>query len=500
MELFLSLEKWLIFFLCEDDLSQIFQNITIAIITVYLAFLIPIFEYFVSKVFDNDANFSKLDLYIVLDKVINIKILGLGVFLSLLPTLFWFSLDESYFRIVLFSSWVVGTCILLFRAGRFYPFIKYKEEGFFEYRKNYLEELEPNADSRDLFVSWRSIWSRANVHAFEEARFLELFMNKIQAVWAEKRTQDKCVLLQQLLNDFLIHLDKRNVVALVGTGDFLTSMLELHFEVWHYSRTIIKDDDINLWGECDEVFRLVKNILSEIFFRTVSESQTQTFLIKLKKHLDIYKNEFIKSNRADSEYSYTEFTIQIVTSTLFERVPYKKTVDILRHQFIEEWKVNGVTLNGDDSVIVRNIFSNYLRWMEDMLSRVNSGKYIDLITDELITDIDPISWGILLTFVYSGDLDVTNLVKDGWKIGHLGRVEAFWGNDEDFEGKIVESRKNQRRVTLRLVVQAFPSIFSKKRIIDSLQKLNEFVSENDIESGRVSVLIDLFNELKSIKN
>lgn len=149
-----------------------FQNFWMALLTILIPLGIAVLSEYFRKQSSNE-DLVVLDLHVILDWILNFKILLAATALVFIPGLFWGAYDVATKYWVIFG-WVVGTIFFMKILFNFYQWTKgNKDPSRLEYYKG-LSKAE------DFLTVSKSIWSAHSLPPRQEAEYLKVFIGKIK--------------------------------------------------------------------------------------------------------------------------------------------------------------------------------------------------------------------------------------------------------------------------------------------------------------------------------
>lgn len=149
-----------------------FQNVWVALLTILIPLGIAVLSEYFRKQGSNE-DLVVLDLHVILDWILNFKILLAATALVFIPGLFWGAYDITTKYWVIFG-WIVGTVFFMKILFNFYQWTKgNKDPSRLEYYKGL-------SNGEDFLSVSKSIWSANNLPPRQEVEYLKVFIGKIK--------------------------------------------------------------------------------------------------------------------------------------------------------------------------------------------------------------------------------------------------------------------------------------------------------------------------------
>jgi len=206
-----------------NNFPNVIQGISLALLTILIPLAIAVLADIYQKRKDKEKEFVYLDLHVILDKVFNIRLLILSVFLIFIPMLFWDILISSYrlIAIILNSIGIILVTVIIIKV---YYWIK---GNIFGFRFSYLKKVKKYDD---LEIVWKSIWEVTRINIQNEKEFCKIFFSKIDHLLGLPRNSLK--ITSKLLNDFYNFINERSIFLLLEPSITFNRILEWHFKTW----------------------------------------------------------------------------------------------------------------------------------------------------------------------------------------------------------------------------------------------------------------------------
>lgn len=460
--------KTFVMFLSQKDLHSLLQNFSIAILTVLIPIAIALFQAVLSQKKD-DNEFFDLDRHVVIDSVLRIWYLVIAVFLCFLPTLLW-NIIPIGFKFLALLTWAQGTLVMLMILDTNLEWIK---GGSTKMRIDYLSSLKPS--KKNLAEVWELVWKIEKSLSFYERFYLESFTNLLNELFEK----EKYVVAEKLIDVFLIHIHKRNSLSLAATGLFLASLFNWEKQTWERSHLLLIESKNTKWGEIRELNRKLNEIITEVLLKTIDNGQAGVFFTKYKKHLDESLNVHVKGNGSkSSSYSYIKSAVENLMSVLLVRVTdQEKIYKVWGNEFPKSWKISTESLDSEKNKIMLEVLNNYARWIQKIISRNSESLEVDMVSNELVTDVESQTWIRLLVFCLStqGKGRAISMLKKQWRLGQLSRVEV-WTGHMPTKNEVEIRCKQQRERTFDLLnnLVPFSTILSKENLKVYIKELNNY--------------------------
>ncbi len=168
--------------LTSVNTATLLHNAGLALLAILIPFAIAVIGETLTKKRNQEADFSDLDLHVMLDHVFRVKRMIIYAGLIFVPPIFW---DPclTVIRFLLLLVWAVGLVLMARVVFDLYLWTKGNTNRFrFEYLRG-LRQVE------DLRVVWRSVWRSQGISLDTELRFLELFESTIERFMRDEQGQ-----------------------------------------------------------------------------------------------------------------------------------------------------------------------------------------------------------------------------------------------------------------------------------------------------------------------
>ena len=468
-----------------NSLPNIFLAISITLLTILIPLAIAILTDVYQKRRDQKAEFTNLDLHVILDHIFKIKRLLISVALIFLPTLLW-EISSGPFRLV---ETILSFTGIFFVAKTILDVYYWIKGNVFKFRFSYLRNLK-NCD--DMETVWRSVWEAENINIQNERQFFRVFSSTVDQL---SKTDKESKTISKLLNDFANFINNRSIMFLGVRKVVFPKILQWHSKVWHKERAYSKQKKLERWSVYDEVLRALDSIIKRITERVLKKRESYSFFRHLKSHSDIHKNE--------EEYLTHLFTI--FYHVYFENVESSPArYNIWKRCFPLEWKITKSNLQDENNYISAMSLYQFLPWAQERIwkSEEELDKKLNEISNNLFPEVDPIIWSKVLIFRFSPH-DPNNRIKSvierPWNFGQVGRAKMYWGHPEGSQPQMMKSqRESELRNTFELAIMLFKDTFSKESLESYIKNLEEMKYEEDSsEEKKRLILLDIFTKMSN---
>lgn len=440
--------SFLIDILEQNTLITTIQNVAIVLVTIFIA--IAIF------LMDKDTSNFELDRKVLMNKVINAKSFMFYLMSIFAPFLLWdvYPPLSKFLGVIIF---VIGIVKLLKFLHGTYRWIDVFEPSDGHTSSNYrmklrLSYLDDVTNPEERGYEWDYIWDKAKRASITENRaYIERFLSNNKLLIESEDYSHFGQYTSSLSNK----IGNLPLYDWVIYEKVLKETLVWDKEIFDKETTDTFEGEMALHDLLVELVNNIgKNRTPFMFFET------------LEKHLNIH---------IDSP-KYIEELLEIVAKPLFE-LKEGDLLSILDDYFPEQWKFTIDNLK--NNVITRIWFyGNYLPWTQrkiwDNRDSKDFDNNLDIVTYELLPNIDPPTWATWLTFLlqpYASDRKVDTLLKSNKCFGVASRPLMTNGphSSEELEDMLTVDIQQKKRDTYSLLLYIFP----KKLTVENLVKYKE---------------------------
>lgn len=444
----------LINFLNQDSLLSLMQNVSLAIITIFIA--VAIF------LVDKDAGNFEFDRKVILNKVIDVKSLSLYLLFLLVPMFFWEVLP-NLFKLIPLTIFVYCFYQIARSLIRTYKWMDVFEPKDNDSKKdNYrmslrLDYFKTIRDPEERSYEWNYIWSNKGklIDPRDSGEYFKVLTLNISDLLKEKDYRQAAIYLSILTNS----IENLPLYDWLFYENLLKKTLYWHKLSFDLSKKNNIKDDL---GNRIYLETTIENLLKELI-NSLGKNRTEYIFFEFtRKHI----NENIKDEK------YITKIINLVSSILFN-LKTENLYSIFVDSFPKEWKIEKGTFK--DNLIQTTLLNNYLNWVQRKIWVHNSQEKngfdnnLETVTNELFPTVDPSTWASWLTFLISPySRRVEEYIKKHRVFGLLGRVFTYTGERTD--EMLIRNITNQKNETYELLLEIFPAWLS-------IEKLNEYKSE-----------------------
>lgn len=433
------------------------QNVSLAIITIFIA--VSIF------LVDKDAGNFEFDRKVILNKVINVKLLSFYLLFLLIPLFFW-EISPNYLKLIILVTFIYCFFKIAKSLIRTYKWMDVFEPKNSDSKKdNYrmslrLDYFKTIKDPEERSYEWNYIWNNKGklIAPQDSNQYFKIFVSNIKDLLKEKNYRQAATYLSILIKS----IDNLPLYDWFFYETLLKETLYWYKLSFDLSKKKDKKDNI---GDCIYFETTTENLLKELT-NSLGKNRTEYLFFEFfKKHI----NENIKDEK------YIAKTVNLISSILFN-LKTENLYSIFADSFPEEWKIKKETFK--ENLIQKILLNNYLNWVQrkiwdhDNKEKNEFDDNLETVTNQLFPAVDPSTWACWLTFLISPySKRVDEYLKKHRVFGLLGRVFTYTGKrtDERFVKDIV----NQKKETYELLLEIFPALLS-------IEKLKEYKSEAEI--------------------
>jgi hypothetical protein len=460
------------------------QNIGIAFVTLLIPLVLFIFE---------KENMFEWDKIVILDKVINAKLLIISFGLIFFPLFLW-NYDSYILKFVLFIFYLSGVTILiniLFNSYRWIKTIEIKghhdSDNFRNILRNtYLQEVTNLSEKEKV---WSLTWRNDIPNLLEERNFIQKFIINIDTLVSSNSFD----MVSRYLQTFTEFVEKRALYDRMIFKDVFSEMLELHF-LFYKKEEQWRDIDVRRWSTIYEIEANLTRLINMLVLSSLQKANSFSLFKILREHI----------NGKDVNYLKPLFE-QSICSTIFENVAdSNERYNIWNHYFPQEWKITKETLEDDNNVITRIWLDVFFNWAPNRIMQTEEGKdfdeSLDVVAKELFPSVDPILWAKILTFLFTPwQNNLKSLVERRPIFGLIGRPFVSWDSGDETEDNFSVRYSKAIEATLELALILFSRELRKENIqifINDLKKL--MLDEETIEESRRKSYISTFEKMISL--
>jgi len=457
------------------DFPLLMQTVGLALLTILIPLAITVLTGQMQNK-NKEIGFSVLDFHVILDRIFRIKFLLFCSAMIFIPPFFWkFTSLRNY--VIIF--WCFGVYSIV---SIIIDFSKWIKGDNLKFRSRYLNSL---ADEQKKKEVWSSIWQAKEINSSEGKEFFKIFSSKIDKLLIESRT----LTIEELLNDFLIFIDKRMIIFLLLNDNVFSKILEWHFKI--FKKT--EDKTNNIWVEWIGILRIVDLVIKKIEEKSFDERQSFILFDSLNKHCQLHE-----------EKEYPNYLVNLICLTLFE----KSDSSIINYDawsgFPESWKITKD--NYTNKPIARASFITFESWLIRRLvgNEEKLDVRLEMVLNNLFPEVDPITWAKLLIFVYS-PYDPSNHIKSiierPWNFGLIGRVGVGYVgiSEKEMWEEYGKEQKKLSKNAIELALLIFKNNFSKEKLEKYIREL-EILKYDDkiLAEMKRSELLKVFKEMLDV--
>lgn len=454
----------------------------IALPALLLALLVPIAIFMIDK---KSVGFT-WDKAAILTKVLNAKLLFIGLVIMAVNPLLW---GISHARVVIIALTVAALVVLIMAIVSSYRWLIVSEPKGASYdnyrtrkRLDYLRSL----DDEQKAVIWSLTWSidRSSRALIDERELVKIFVANLNSLGDKQNSGPNIV------RDFMTNLDQIDLTdpviheTLVGFCMQWASSLA-HPEKKEKSMLHFQMTTRRLF------FDILKRDLPDPFQCYLLYNDTRTYL---------------KNNKLSEEYFVKYFSVEFLSG-----LRDLKDADHIWDEFPREWLITIENLdNKDTNKVTLGWLTAYMRWISsrNLLVSTKDARYeedflADSVTSHLLPTIEPRMWADLIAFHWSpyGVSDnetsehaqIRGFVERQKRFGSVGRTYGFW--EDDGKGS-VEARFKQEydknleeTVNMATRTTIFPLLIHEASLQKVLAEFGNFkYSKGSLEEDKLTRL------------
>ncbi len=490
---FMIVVNWFESFFEQEGLPEVVQTFGIGLLTVLVAVAVFIVDKYSDFEFDRRVIFKH---------VIKSSRFLFSIILVFSPFFFWEF--QPVLRLIFFLASLTGLFLLIQTLYRAYKWMDVFESSEYKNVENYrmklrFQYLESVEDMEAKEGIWSYIWKSKSKSISEERKFIEVFLQ-----WVEELINKK--------DEKSLTLAARHIEQLQRLSEHIS------FKDW----TIFQDLFQSILQKYQDIHAHKKDNPSATHLRHTLERILGFFVQKSLQEGTAYIFFATLANQLKKTSCSTEFrtnTIKKIAIPFFSNVTDSADhLNIWKHYFPEEWKVNKETLFKENCIACLWL-DEFVSWA---LSRIGSrraegdmDKHLDEVSRELFPTVDPIVWAIILTFClqsFSPNKRIKALVERRQRFGLYSRVRFYHSSfPEESRRQVAEKTDKQdekeRKDTIDLAFLIFGSQFEKEEIKKYLEELNGLKYEEgtwqlDEKNQIKQIFEDMLNhiEKQSVEN
>ena len=488
-----------------NNFPNVIQGIGLALLTILIPLAIAILADIYQKRREEKGGFIDLDLHVILDRVFNIRLIILSVFLIFLPMFFWeilIGLDKLIAVLLTFIGLILVVDII-FKVSRWI------KGNVFDFRFSYLRKLN---NYNDLEIVWRSVWQVEKINFQYEKEFCKIFFLKIDHLLG--LPQNSLKITSILLNDFYNFINKRSIILLLEPNITFARILEWHFKTWQNEYIYIKKyldskDKAKSSFNYREILRVLDSILSNIEERSFKDQEAFSFFIHFKKHAEKYKDELVGNGNKHYYINYLFDSFYKVFFKNIEKANFSEDDFIWEPCFPKEWKVSKVNLLDKEKQLFTNLsLICFLNWAQKRINWATEKKDFVLgkVASNLFPEIDSNLLLELLVFVVLGSGNKNRIkftIEKPWDFGFVIRSKLYpiETGKQEMKKKMSEDIEREEQGTYELVSLLFKKDFSKENIAQYIKEIKELkYPEGSNEENEKNELLDIFNGMLEYLN
>jgi hypothetical protein len=453
------------------ELPTVMQNIGLALLTIFIPVALFLFEK------NDESNFKTLDKAVILDNLVDARNLLWKIALIFIPLLFW-DIESCIVRTICIVLWIIGVILVTDTLRKSYNWIR---NGRFQYRFSYLKKVKTGNELEDL---WRSVWEASGTNSQNEIEFFKIFSSLIDTLAVDEENLENLNLLGKLLNDFQIFVKKRSFIFLTAKDDVFQKILEWHFMIWQREyKYMIRKDKLDQFSGYTNISSVLDATIKSVTERALQNEMAYGFFKLMETHVDKHKNEAVID--APQIYYYLDSLLGVFYNSFFDNIEdARDRYDIWQHYFPKNWFITKQNITNPDNAPVRVTINHFMMLARDRIKLSKKGemefdKVLEGISKELFPTVEPSFWAIMFTLLMRpwGDNDrIKTLIEYPRNFGYVGRIYTSWsdGHENQIETKMAESREEEIKRSIDLLLTLFPHEFTKEKInayIDELEAL-----------------------------
>lgn len=459
------------------DIKTIIQTIGIALITILIPVVLFIFSLEKENLFSWDKN-------VIIDKVIEAKVLLVANLLIFIPLFFWDS-NNSSINLILFGLVITGVIIQIKILVNSYKWTNTVEMKGVHDPKNYRTMLRlkylQDSNENEKGKIWSITWQTEKINPYLERDLMQIFTSMIETLLQKK----ECDQIVRYLNIFLDNmasrqLDDWSIYPILFTG-LLNWYHENHAD---YLKGVSKRTTSG--NSAISITIIISRLIQQCAQSALKTPTAYLFFDILNKHVKGKDGKYLE-----------DLFYRCICRTFFDDVSKSNQIDsIWEEYFPKEWKITYETMSQGDNVIVRIWLNSFFQWA--LHKAINENTKIDGALDDtsyyLFPSVEPSLWANIIFFVFtpfSDDNDrINNVLIKAPNFGLRSRFYMF-EEPEDKMGEDFSKRyKEEENGTYKLALKVFGSHLSKSNMdkyIEILKKLT-FAPETREELRRQKYL------------
>lgn len=464
--------NWLCQIIINDNTSQVLLNTSIALVTIFIPVAISLFET------NKESDFKILDSAVILDHLVNGKIILWELSLLFIPIFLW-NIDSMVARFIALASWSLGVYFAVNKLSIVYSWIRGNR---YSSRFAYLKYSNINQEAEDL---WRSVWETKNINRENEDNFFKIFNQKINNAFSKEDIYELRISLK-LIQDFNILINKRDILFLTSKDNLFAELLKWHYLSWEREFSNMPNDkDINKFSVYTSISSTLDEIFKKILERSLESNFSYGFFNLIDEHIKKHKDS--KVIDGNHEYYYRESFLSIFYSKFFDLIgKSNQKYDIWNHYFPKSLKIDEDTIKEPFAFIT---LDNYIQWAIDRIRDTSNKKYdseLENVSREIFPSVEPIFWSIMMTFLMRSweDNRFKSLIENKRSFGFIGRIFSWSGsiNEEiDTTARMSIHEEQQLKDSVALLCKLFSNQFSLSNIDNYIEELNKLnYSDNEI--------------------
>jgi len=463
-KLFLKLEKL-------ENVPNIIQGISIALLTILVPLAIAIILEIYQKRKSPEKEFAALDLLVLLDDIVKVKRLIVIVFCIFTPLFFWDILSGEL-RLLILLIFVVSISILSHIIFQVYSWVKGDK---WEFRFAYLKKTRHKND--DLFKVWSSVWNVSNIPYFREKQLFNIFSSCCNELWNNEK---KRFTFQELISIFSETIDNRSIRFLKHNKNFHTVIFNWRYIAWQEKNYNKNENPAHEYS-----FFILDDLFKHIEIKLMKKDIC-IFLKTFKNHVEKIKDEEYRRNILLPFYNIFFHNIIEVFNTKFR----------WNNCFPKEWKITKTNFNKNSIArITLDEFFRFYKWRRRFREKVYD-PYLEELSYNLFPTVDPINWALILIFAFvDSENRVKSTLEQKQNFGNYGRSYSTSKSNN-----ITKIKKNEEKKTIELALEIFPEIFSKENLQKYIKQLeSKTYSSNTSKENKREKLHYFFKEMLKLK-
>lgn len=472
-----------------------FHYLGIALLTILIPLVIAILTDLYQKRREQEKDFVKLDLHVILDEVFRFQWLLIYIALIFLPTMFWetFSSRGSHFIEIILS--VAG---IYFMGKTFYNIYHWNKGYVSKFRFKYLSYLWYLKNQEDMVDVWRSVWQVKKIEPPDnESEYLKIFSLNIDQLL---KTDEKLETPLKLLDGFKSFINNRSSLSLVD--EIFPKILEWHYRALERETASFNDEKRErIRRAYNKLSSVLSSIIESIEERALKEGEAGLFFSNLKEHSEAHKNE--------KEY-LEQHLLKTFYKIFFENIESLPECETIWVNFPEEWKVRKKWLD-ENNFMSRLTLKPFLNLAAKRIptDKKEHDRKLDIVSYSLFPEVEPIVWAKILIFLFAPmtpNNKVKCVIEHPWNFGLTGKPSGGYRlPKKDDETDARKAHEEEVRNTFELATMLFKDTFSKENLegyyIKDLAALEGKYEKDSKEEFKRAGLLNIFTEmLKFLKD